>query len=221
MTDLALDLRQLHCSFGERTVLRDVALQLAAGERVAITGRSGRGKTTLLRVLAGLQDAVQGELILHGRTAMQAGRSTLPAWERSLQLVFQDLGLWPTRTVAQHLRDALAAQGVRGAEANQRSEETLRALGISELADRKPARLSGGEARRVALARALVTRPRLLLLDEPFASLDSESRADGFALLEQVLAESDAAVILVTHDREEAERLGGRILQLDEEGQLK
>lgn len=221
MTDLALDLRQLHCSFGERTVLRDVSLQLAAGERIAITGRSGRGKTTLLRIVAGLQDATQGELDLHGVSAMRDGRSCLPAWDRSLQLVFQDLGLWPTRTVAQHLSDALTAQGRRGPEAEQRIAATLSALSIDRLAARKPARLSGGEARRVALARALVTRPKLLLLDEPFASLDAESRADGFRLLEQVLAESDAAVILVTHDREEADQLGGRILQLDEDGQLK
>ena len=221
MTELALDLRQLHCSFGERVVLHDVALQLAAGERVAVTGRSGRGKTTLLRVIAGLQDADQGELTLQGQAAMRGGQSVLPAWQRSLQLVFQDLGLWPTRTVMQHLRDALAAQGLRGTEASLRCEQTLQALGIAALADRKPARLSGGEARRVALARALVTRPKLLLLDEPFASLDAESRADGFALLEQILAESEAAVVLVTHDREEAHQLGGRILQLDEEGQLK
>ncbi|MCH2101395.1 MAG: ABC transporter ATP-binding protein [Planctomycetes bacterium] len=221
MTNLALDLRELHCSFGDRQVLHNVALQLEAGDRVAITGRSGHGKTTLLRVLAGLQDADQGELKLHGRIAMQGGQSTLAAWERSLQLVFQDLGLWPTRTVAQHLMDALAAQGIRGAKAKQRSAETLKALSIAELFDRKPSRLSGGEARRVALARALVSRPQLLLLDEPFASLDAESRADGFALLEQVLAESNAAVVLVTHDHEEAKQLNGRILQLNEEGQLR
>ncbi|MAW59454.1 MAG: hypothetical protein CMJ94_01320 [Planctomycetes bacterium] len=215
MSDLALDLSGLHCRFGDQSVLEDFALQLAPGERLAITGRSGRGKTTLLRVLAGLQPAQAGTLNLHGKLAMQDGRQLLAPWERSLQLVFQDLGLWPTRTVRQHLLDALRAQGLRGSAASGRADESLRALGIASLADRKPARLSGGEARRVALARALVTHPRLLLLDEPFASLDATSRAEGFALLDQVLAATDAAVVLVTHDPEEATRLGGRQLSLD------
>lgn len=220
MTDALLSVRGLRCRFGERTVLDGIAFEMDAGQRLTIAGRSGRGKSTLLRLLAGLQDAEAGEIYIAGRTAMQAGKQTLAPWDRELQLVFQDLGLWPTRSVQQHLLDALRAQGVRGNQAKQRTAEVLQALALQELADRRPGRLSGGEARRVALARALACQPKLLLLDEPFASLDAESRDDGFRLLESVLEMSQAAVILVTHDPEEAARLGGTHRNLDAEGHL-
>jgi len=220
MTDALLSVRALRCRFGERTVLDGVQLELAVGQRLCIAGRSGRGKSTLLRLIAGLQDAEAGEIEINGRSAMHAGKQQLAPWDRQLQLVFQDLGLWPTRTVQQHLLDALRAQGVRGAEAKQRTAEVLAALDLEDLSARRPGRLSGGEARRVALARALVCQPKLLLLDEPFSSLDAESRDDGFRFLESVLELSQAAVILVTHDLEEAARLGGTHLQLDAEGHL-
>ena len=201
-------------------MLDGIQFELAAGERLSIAGRSGRGKSTLLRLIAGLQDADAGEIQIAGRSAMQGGKQQLAPWDRELQLVFQDLGLWPTRTVQQHLLDALRAQGLRGGPAKQRATEVLQALDLSELAARRPGRLSGGEARRVALARALACQPKLLLLDEPFASLDAESRDDGFRFLESVLELSRAAVILVTHDPEEAARLGGTHVQLDAEGHL-
>lgn len=220
MTDALLSVRGLRCRFDARTVLDGVHFELPAGQRLSIAGRSGRGKSTLLRLIAGLQDAEAGEIEIDGRSAMHAGKQQLAPWDRALQLVFQDLGLWPTRTVQQHLLDALRAQGVRGAQAKQRATEVLQALDLSALAARRPGRLSGGEARRVALARALACQPKLLLLDEPFASLDAESRDDGFRFLESVLELSQAAVILVTHDPDEAARLGGSHLQLDAEGHL-
>ena len=220
MTDALLSVRALRCQFADRVVLDGINFELAAGQRLTIAGRSGRGKSTLLRLIAGLQDADAGEIRVGGRTAMHDGKQQLAPWDRELQLVFQDLGLWPTRSVQQHMLDALRAQGVRGARAKQRSTEVLQALDLSALAARRPGRLSGGEARRVALARALACQPKLLLLDEPFSSLDAESREDGFRLLESVLELSQAAVILVTHDPEEAARLGGTHLQLDAEGHL-
>lgn len=220
MTEPILSVRKLCCRFGDRTVLSEVEFALGHAERLSISGRSGRGKSTLLRLIAGLQDAQSGEIQIAGRSAMQAGKQRLAPWDRQLQLVFQDLGLWPTRTVEQHLLDGLRAQKVRGAEAKQRAQQVLEALDLTALAQRRPGRLSGGESRRVAFARALACQPKLLLLDEPFASLDAESREHGFQLLETVLELSQAAVILVTHDPEEAARLGGARLQLDAEGQL-
>ena len=220
MTNALLSVRGLRCRFAERSVLDGLSFEFAAGQRLSIAGRSGCGKSTLLRLIAGLQDADAGEMQIDGRSAMQNGKQQLAPWDRGLQLVFQDLGLWPTRSVQQHLLDALRAQGVRGAQAKQRCAEVLDALELGALAARRPGRLSGGEARRVALARALVCQPKLLLLDEPFASLDAESRDDGFRLLESVLELSQAAVILVSHDPEEAARLGGTHLQLDAEGHL-
>ncbi|MDP7062039.1 MAG: ATP-binding cassette domain-containing protein, partial [Planctomycetota bacterium] len=131
-----------------------------------------------------------------------------------VQLVFQDLGLWPTRTVLQNVTDARKAAGL--GDVQKVAEETLAALDLQDLMDRKPTKLSGGEARRLAFARALALEPKLLLLDEPFASLDPDARHSGFDLLEQVLARSSAAVLLVTHDPEEAARLNGKRMSLSE-----
>lgn len=209
----AVSVRGLRVSRGGRALLEDAALELADGERVSIQGRSGCGKTTLLRVLAGLELPDAGEVYLGGRLATAGKRLHLQPWERGVQMVFQDLGLWPTRSVLSNVADAVQAAGLDDPQG--RARRTLDALDIGGLAGRRVAALSGGEARRLAFARALALEPRLLLLDEPFTSLDPESRQQGFALLEQVLDSTAATVVLVTHDPEEAARLGGRALRLD------
>jgi len=126
-------------------------------------------------------------------------------------MVFQDLGLWPSRSVRQHLEDTLQAQGKKASDSSKHIDQTLEALGLSALQHQKPAKLSGGEARRLGFARALVTQPALLLLDEPYASLDPLARKDGFQYLESTLPVSNTAVILVTHHYEEAAALGGPV----------
>ncbi len=218
MSEAALHLRDLHKSYDGRSLLQGLELRLDSGQRVAVSGASGAGKTTLLRVIAGLEDADAGALEIAGRAAMQGGRQLLPPWRRGVQVVFQDLGLWPTRSVFDNVHDALRAQGVARTEAQQRCQRVLEALGLNGLEKRKPAHLSGGEGRRLALARALAVEPAVLLLDEPFTSLDPDSRADGFALLDQVLDSTRAAVVLVTHDPVEAGLLGGDALQLRDGG---
>ncbi|MBL7008197.1 MAG: ATP-binding cassette domain-containing protein [Planctomycetes bacterium] len=211
---LALSATGLRKRFGKRRVLEDVGFDLGRGRRLTIAGRSGEGKTTLLRILAGLERPDAGVVHLGGELATDGRRILLQPWQRGVQLVFQDLGLWPTRTVLQHLLDPLVAQGVPRPEARQRADKLLDRLGLSPLARRRPARLSGGEARRLAFARALAPRPALLLLDEPFASLDPVAKADGLALLEEVLEATDAAVVLVSHDPGEARALGGEVALL-------
>jgi ABC-type sulfate/molybdate transport systems ATPase subunit len=208
---LVLSATGLGKRFGAREVLREVGLDLSAGERLTVAGRSGEGKSTLLRILAGLETADAGRVHLGGRLASDGRRHLLPPWERGVQLVFQDLGLWPTRSVRRHLLDPLRAQGMARADAARRADTLLERLGLGPLARRRPGRLSGGEARRLAFARALALEPRLLLLDEPFASLDPVARAEGFALLEEVLSATDAAVVLVSHDPAEARALGGKV----------
>ncbi len=208
----AVAVRGLRIAHDGRTLLNELTLTLAAGERCSIQGPSGCGKTSFLRVLAGLDDADAGEVHLAGREANRAGRSVLPPWERGVQMVFQDLGLWPTRSVRRNVEDALRAAGRD--DPKGRAERTLQALGLAELMERGVAKLSGGEARRLAFARALALEPQVLLLDEPFTSLDPDSRAQGFALLEEVLDATAATVLLVTHDPEEAARLGGTRMHL-------
>ncbi|RMH02524.1 MAG: ATP-binding cassette domain-containing protein [Planctomycetota bacterium] len=201
-------------SFGRSQVLVEAGFDLERGGRLTIAGRSGSGKTTLLRILAGLERADRGVVRFDGVAASDGRRILLPPWRRPVQMVFQDLGLWPNRSVRRHLLDPLAAQGVPRAEARSRTRALLARLGLAPLARRRPGRLSGGEARRLAFARALAPEPELLLLDEPFASLDPVARAEGLALLDEVLAATRAAVVLVTHDPAEARALGGEVAVL-------
>lgn len=205
--DPALEAEGLLLRRGERRVLDGCSFRLAAGARLALAGPSGCGKTTLLRVLAGLERPESGAVRCAGAPATDGPRLLLPPWQRGLQMVFQDLGLWPTRTVRQNVLDAARATGQPAPEAA--ADGLLERLRLQHCAARKPGSLSGGEARRLALARALVTRPRVLLLDEPFTSLDPAAREEGFVLLDELLRETGAAVLLVTHDPWEADRLGG------------
>ena len=147
MTHL-LHIQDLHHSFGKRAILNNLELQIARGERLTIAGKSGSGKTTLLRLIAGLDTVQSGRIEIEGQVASENKTNMLQPWERKTQMVFQDLGLWPTRTVLQNLTDALSSQGKSKTEANLSAKEILVKLAMSEHLDRKPDRLSGGEARR-------------------------------------------------------------------------
>lgn len=214
MTTSMLEITDLHKKFGKRTILRNANLQLQASDRLTIAGRSGEGKTTLLRLIAGLEVPDQGEIRLHGQTATLKRKLHLAPHQRKVQMVFQDLALWPSRTVLQNVTDGLRCQGVDKPTAQDRAKQALERLGIADLGKRKPSHLSGGEARRLAFARVLALQPSLLLLDEPFASLDPVARSQGFEFLEEVLNDSQAAVILVTHEPSEARALGGHVALL-------
>mgnify|MGYP001619746965 CR=1 FL=1 len=208
----AIETEQLVLKRGARAVLNGVDFQLQCEERVAIAGRSGCGKTTFLRVLAGLERAESGRVRVAGSLASDGTREILAPWQRGLQLVFQDLGLWPTRTVLQNVSDVCRFRHSKNPR--EESQELLERLGLGAYAARLPGTLSGGEARRLAFARALAAQPRILLLDEPFSSLDPEGRLEGFNLLNEALRASPAAVVLVSHDPEEAAMLGGRRLHM-------
>lgn len=184
--------------FGDRQVLRGVELDLAPGEFVALLGRSGSGKSTLLRILAGLD-------------RQAAGRATVP--ERRA-VVFQDARLLPWQRL---LANVTLGLGTR--DAAQRGLQALAEVGLAERAGDWPKNLSGGEAQRVALARALVREPGLLLLDEPFGSLDALTRIKMHELLQQLCARHHPSVLLVTHDVDEAIALADRVLVLSQ-GQI-
>ncbi|HEX7887002.1 MAG TPA: ABC transporter ATP-binding protein [Phenylobacterium sp.] len=193
-TGPAVRVRNFTRSFGAVTVLEDLDLEIRKGEFVALLGRSGSGKTTLLRTLAGIDPA--------------AGHQVLTPAARAV--VFQDARLLPWKKVWRNV-----ALGLKTSEARTRAEAALTEVGLEHRLDAWPATLSGGEAQRVSLARALVRDPGLLLLDEPFAALDALTRLRMHDLVLSLWRRHAPAVLLVTHDVDEAVALADRVLVLD------
>ncbi|WP_083883942.1 ABC transporter ATP-binding protein [Nocardia higoensis] len=188
--------RGLSRGFGDRTVLRDIDLDIARGEFVALLGRSGSGKSTLLRALAELDENVIG-----------SGELSVPA-ERAV--VFQDSRLLPWTRVLDNV-----ILGLDGKDAAERGRAALAEVGLAGREKAWPRELSGGEQQRVALARSLVREPKLLLADEPFGALDALTRIKMHVLLQDLCAKHKPAVLLVTHDVDEAVVLADRVLVLD------
>jgi molybdate transport system ATP-binding protein len=202
--------------------LLDVSLSVAGGETVAVLGPNGAGKTSLLRALAGLLPLDRGRVVLNNRVLEDAStRLRQPVERRSIGIVFQDYLLFSHLSVIDNVAFGLRAHRMGKAEAMAKARSWLDRVGLSQYADRKPGALSGGQAQRAALARAMATDPALLLLDEPMAALDASTRADLRRQLRQELSAFGGIRLLVTHDPVEAlalaDRLivieGGRILQ--------
>jgi iron(III) transport system ATP-binding protein len=205
---LPLQVTGLGHGYGDTPVVRTLDLQVRPGEFVALLGPSGSGKTTVLRAIAGLLTPQRGTLTVGGQIAVSDGREQLPAERRGIGLVFQDYALFPQLSVT-----ANVGFGLRQADP-ARVAALLAAVGLDGLDDRRPAQLSGGQQQRVAVARALAPRPRLLLLDEPFANVDAERKAGMGTELKAIAASEGTAVLLVTHDRGDALALADRVVIL-------
>jgi sulfonate transport system ATP-binding protein len=199
---LAIELRAVSKSFGPREVLKGLDLTINPGEFVVVVGRSGGGKSTLLRLVAGLERPSAGEIAIDNRP--------VSGLQGAARMMFQDARLLPWQSVIGNVGIA------RGQDWRRHALEALTAVGLADRADDWPRLLSGGQRQRVALARALVSRPRILLLDEPFGALDALTRVEMHRLLESLWREYGFTALLITHDVAEAVALGDRVLALRE-----
>lgn len=212
MTAKGFTFRSVSKMYGSNPVLNETSFTLTAGEHTAILGPSACGKTTALRLLAGLEAPSSGEILFEGKVLSEPSRILIPPHERNLALVFQDLALWPNLTVFGNVM--LGLSGKNGAR--KTAEEALTLCGIGNLADRKPGTLSGGQQQRVALARALAAQPTFLLLDEPFSGLDLVTKSQLLQDITTLAAQRQFTIVLVCHDPFEATTICKRALVLDQ-----
>lgn len=205
----ALELRQLRVPFGDAPGLADISLALGSGERVAVIGPSGVGKTTLLRAVAGLVAIEDGRVLVAGRDV-----TTLRPERRGIVYLHQTPVLFPHLRVGENVAFPLRVRGARGDAVRRRVSEALAAVRLEGFAERSVHTLSGGQRHRVALARAIAARPAALLLDEPFATLDPMLRNDVRAAIADAQADYGPAMLLVSHDLEDAASLAHRVAVL-------
>jgi iron(III) transport system ATP-binding protein len=213
-----LSVSGVHKSFGAQSVLRGVSVNVPKGSFTAILGASGSGKTTLLRIIAGFERADDGIVQLGPQVVDDGGPRFVPCEKRRIGYVPQEGALFPHLSVGRNVAFGLPHQHHRGAGRDhtrrQRVEELLQLVGLSGLSRRYPHQLSGGQQQRVALARALAADPEIVLLDEPFASLDASLRASVRADVHVVLRHSGITAILVTHDQDEALSMADQVAVL-------
>lgn len=199
---MSLAVENLHFSYGDTSALTDVSFSIAT--HTAVLGRSGSGKSTLLRLIAGFEPPFSGKIWLDGQLLSEARHVRVPPHKRRLAMLFQDLALWPNLDVLNNVRLGLAGADIESKAKRDRALEALRLCGLEALAQRKPAALSMGQQQRVALARVLVVRPTLLLLDEPFSSLDPILKQRLFSEISSLVRQFATTLLLVTHDPADA-----------------
>lgn len=205
-----IELRSLDKSYGNNHILNNFNLTINNGEFLTILGPSGCGKTTVLRLLAGLEEANGGQIILDGEDI-----TNVPSEQRHINTVFQSYALFPHMTIFENVAFGLRMQKVPEAEIKPRVFEALRMVQLEEMAERKPAQLSGGQQQRIAIARAVVNRPKVLLLDESLSALDYKLRKQMQNELKALQRQLGITFVFVTHDQEEALTMSDRIILLN------
>ena len=205
---MILTIANLNLSFGQKNILQQFGFSLQKGEIACLLGHSGCGKTTALRAIAGFEVAANGTITLSGKTLSDGHHFTQPH-QRRIGMVFQDYALFPHLSIAQNITFGLQKQSAPAR--TMRLNELLALISLEGYADAYPHQLSGGQQQRVALARALAPKPELILLDEPFSSLDANLRARLSKEVRQMLKHENTSAILVTHDQDEAFAMADKI----------
>lgn len=206
-----IELKNIHKSYGALTVLNDLNLEIEDAEFLTLLGPSGCGKTTILRIIGGFEDPDQGRVIFEGQDI-----TDLPAFKRPVNTLFQSYSLFPHLNVYDNVAFGLKIKGMKDSEIRPQVEEMLRLVNLSGYEKRSIDKLSGGQQQRIAMARALINRPEVLLLDEPFGALDLKLRKDMQIELKRIQQQLGITFIFVTHDQEEALTLSDRIIVLNE-----
>lgn len=204
-----LEVLALSFNYGNKPILRGLDMVLKRGETIILTGPSGIGKTTLLRLIAGLEVPKSGKIIIDNKI-MSNGQDIMPPHERSLGIVFQEPSLWSHMKVWEHLNFVLKTN--KKYKRKEKINNLLMATGLSSLADRFPGEISAGQAQKLSIAVALAAEPKYILLDEAFSNLDAESKKNIIDLIKSESLILNAGILLITHSEEEADAMGGKQL---------
>ena len=199
--------------YNNEKIFEDFSLTIEHGERIVFFAKSGSGKTTLLRMIAGLEACDAGRILLDDVLLTEEKKIIVSPEQRGIGMVFQDLALWPHLRVGENITLALKVKGMKAKERQQALEMMLQKVGLEGFADKKVYELSGGEQQRVALARTLIVKPKIILMDEPLSSLDRELALMLRAEILRLQQEYGFTLLYVTHNKEEAEFLATRIIE--------
>ena len=194
----SVSLNDVHKQYGKVNAVRGISLNIANGEFIALLGPSGCGKSSTMRMIAGLEEITKGDILFDGLSVIARKPS-----ERNVSMAFENYALYPTLTVYENLAFRLRAAGGKGFEVDQRVREVAATIGITELLERKPSKLSSGQSQAVGLARALIRKPNVFLLDEPISHLDTSQRFQMRMYIKRLHIELGYTMVLVTHDKED------------------
>lgn len=209
-----ITIKELSKSFGNVEVLKPFTDTFKDGEFITLLGPSGCGKTTMLRLIAGFEKPTSGEILI-GDNVVSGGKTFLPPEKRGIGMVFQSYAVWPHMNVFDNVAYPLKIAGAKKEEIKERVEKVLEIVHLSQYKDRAPSELSGGQQQRVALGRALIAKPKLLLLDEPLSNLDAKLREEMRFEIKEIQKRLGITVVYVTHDQIEAMTMSDRIILIN------
>ena len=209
-----IKLKNISYKYSDKPVLTHLNLEIEAGTITYILGSSGSGKTTILRLIAGLETPDEGEINIEGKPVSQKETILIPSQKRQIGYIFQDLALWPHMTIYKNI--AFGPENIKEENIEDKVIEVLSFFGLEEYAQKFPHQLSGGQQQMVAIARALVLKPKILLMDEPLASLDVKSKRKILEYIVTIKNRYNLTIVYVTHDHREAFAIADRIVVINE-----